>query len=316
MPLPPRPADPIFGLPTPILFAHRGGAKEVEESTRRGFQHAVDIGTDVLELDVHVLKNGSKREFVVWHGPELSNVVLKALPGEKAYVPSLRDEDENDIRTWNWLNLKGQAWVAHPDKVNDNFAAINLKGMSCDPDCVLLTLTEMLERFPQHPVNVELKDSVDTKDLDQLIDILDAHGGRPILVVSLDPLLLARFRKRCNGRYPTGFSALGVLGAIAGAWLPLNVFGNMEGNLALQTSHDGRVTKPGLIRKVHDRGGAVHVFLTRFTSKFPAIDAGDGHPTQAALFEVLDRGVDGVMTDRPRAVRGLIDAWLQQRATS
>ena len=65
-------------------------------------------------------------------------------------------------------------------------------------------------------------------------------------------------------------------------------------------------------REVHERHGAVHVFLTAFTKLAPAIDADDGRPTEAELFEVLDRGVDGVMTDRPGRVRDLINAWLKR----
>jgi glycerophosphoryl diester phosphodiesterase len=67
--------EPIFGLQTPLIFAHRGGAREVPESTRKGFAHAKEIAkVDVLELDVQLTKDG---EFVVWHGPKLDNVRIK-----------------------------------------------------------------------------------------------------------------------------------------------------------------------------------------------------------------------------------------------
>ena len=67
--------DPIFKLETPLLFAHRGGAREMPESTVKGFTHALETAkTDVLELDVQLTKDG---EFVVWHGPELNNVRIE-----------------------------------------------------------------------------------------------------------------------------------------------------------------------------------------------------------------------------------------------
>src|SRR5689334_8993972 len=69
-----RRIDPIFGLPTPILFAHRGGAKEAPESTEAGFRHAMDCRTDVLELDLQLTRD---EEMVVWHGPSLANVRLE-----------------------------------------------------------------------------------------------------------------------------------------------------------------------------------------------------------------------------------------------
>jgi hypothetical protein len=40
-----------------------------------------------------------------------------------------------------------------------------------------------------------------------------------------------------------------------------------------------------------------------------ALDTADGSPEQKALFEILERGVDGVITDRPQRVRQLLDVW-------
>jgi glycerophosphoryl diester phosphodiesterase len=51
--------EPIFGLPTPLLFAHRGGVREAPESTVKGFTHALEARADVLELDVQLTKDGA-----------------------------------------------------------------------------------------------------------------------------------------------------------------------------------------------------------------------------------------------------------------
>ena len=53
-----RRKDPILGLKTPLLFAHRGGAKEAPESTEEAFEHAVRHGADVLELDLRLSRDG------------------------------------------------------------------------------------------------------------------------------------------------------------------------------------------------------------------------------------------------------------------
>jgi glycerophosphoryl diester phosphodiesterase len=66
-----RRSDPIFQMKTPLLFAHRGGAREFPESTKEAFRKAYDLGTDVLELDVQLTKD---KKIVVWHGPKLDNV--------------------------------------------------------------------------------------------------------------------------------------------------------------------------------------------------------------------------------------------------
>jgi hypothetical protein len=39
-------------------ISHRGGSGEELENTMAAFRHAVDVGTDMLELDVHLTKDG------------------------------------------------------------------------------------------------------------------------------------------------------------------------------------------------------------------------------------------------------------------
>jgi glycerophosphoryl diester phosphodiesterase len=312
--------DPVFGKATPLLFAHRGGAKETAESTRQGFRHAVQVGADVLELDVHALdadREGKKREFIVWHGPRLSNVKIGFFTDPKKSRPGARTERENDIRKWNWEDLKGQAWVADPEVWFDSNGSekpiddIDLSAVEQSDDRLLMTLGEFLEGFPDFHVNIELKDSFSLGDLGSLVELLDRHRNkRTILVVSLNPIMIEAFRIRSGHRYPIGLSLLGVGVAWLEDQLPFNpLFHYILRGRVLQTTYHPHFTPPGLIRDVQASNGAVHVFLTAFTKIAPAIDAPEGRPKREELFEILDRGVDGVMTDRPGRVRGLIDDW-------
>ena len=66
--------DPVFGRPAPLLFAHRGGAKEAPESIQKAFEHARAVRSDLLELDVNLTRD---RKILVWHGPCLKNVRLE-----------------------------------------------------------------------------------------------------------------------------------------------------------------------------------------------------------------------------------------------
>src|SRR5262245_42933535 len=95
--------DPIFHLPTPLLFAHRGGAKEVQESTLLVFRHAMACHADVLEVDVQLTKD---EEMVVWHGPNLNNVLLTNV--------SAANRSRSDIGEFPWCELEGSAFVADP----------------------------------------------------------------------------------------------------------------------------------------------------------------------------------------------------------
>ncbi|MEW6219906.1 MAG: glycerophosphodiester phosphodiesterase family protein [Thermodesulfobacteriota bacterium] len=312
--------DPVFGQETPLLFAHRGGAREVAESTRRGFRHAVRVGADVLELDIHVLdrdRTGRQREFVVWHGPGLSNVRLGCFRDARESYPRARTRSENAIGHWTWQDLQGQAWVADPEawlEANGDdkpMAALDLTGVRREEDRLLMTLQELLEEFPEHHANIELKGRFTPADIEQLVALLDRLRSprRVTLVTSARRASLVAFRRQSGERYPTGFSLPGVLAAWLGHLLPAD----MENRQALQTTCHRRFTPERLIQAVQRRQGAVHVFLTAFTWMAPAIDAVAGRPTREELFPILDRGVDGVMTDRPERVRGLIEAWRQQR---
>ena len=311
--------DPIFGRETPVLFAHRGGAMEVAESTRMGFRHAMRVGADVLELDVHALnvgREGREREFVVWHGPELSNVRIRSLQEDKEILPAERTIGENDIHSWNWKGLKDRAWVSDPGEWIDSngkkrpIREVDLSNVEQCNDRLLMTLREFLVEFPDSHVNIELKDSFTPEDLPGLVELLDRHHNkRTILVVTQSSKTIEAFRNLSGGRYPTGFSLVGVVAACFGGMLPFNPFPDLKNNRALQTTYSRIFTPTGLIRDVQERNGAVHVFLTSFTCLAPAIDAEEGTPKDEELFKILDRGVDGVMTDRPEHVRSLIDAW-------
>ena len=57
--------------PLHILSAHRGGSAEGTENTLYAFQHAVDIGLNLMELDVHLSRDG---QVVVAHDAELGRM--------------------------------------------------------------------------------------------------------------------------------------------------------------------------------------------------------------------------------------------------
>jgi len=295
--------DPIFGLRTPLLFAHRGGVREAPESTVMGFSHALqEARADVLELDVQLTKDG---EFVVWHGPELDNVRIE---GQSDH-PSERPDDRRKIYHFEWRELSDKAWVADPEIKELPEDEIDLSTTDKTEDRKLLLLSEFLQKFSGTPLNIEMKASFKRKindanrkglrdNIKAFLDILDAHANsRKIIVVSGHDDYMDEFRELDGGKYATGLSAKEQL--LLGFICSMN-------NRALETSYCKIISSRSAIKLVKSLGGASYVFLTSF-GPIPSIDT---DPSEEEIFEILDRGVDGIMTDRPKLLRGIIDKWI------
>jgi glycerophosphoryl diester phosphodiesterase len=295
--------DPIFDLPGPLLFAHRGGAKEVPESTPLAFEHAQHAGADVLELDVNLTAD---REVVVWHGPGLENVRLSC---EDDLIKKRR---RNRIDEFRWSELADRAWVADYQEEPHT----DLSGVPTKLERRILLLADMLSLFPDDPINIELKGSLGETDIAQLVEILDKspRTDRRILIVSADHGNLKRLERWLENlpppsqrRYALGCSALQVVSSAINAWLPFVAAGKM--GRALQTTYWRPLCTRRLVEQVHDKAGAVHVFITPF-GPIPGLDETQNALRKKAVIDVLARGVDGIMTDRPSEVRPVIDAWL------
>jgi glycerophosphoryl diester phosphodiesterase len=298
--------DPIFKLKPPILFAHRGGVLEAPESTVKAFRFALDVArADVLELDVQLTLDG---RFVVWHGPDLNNVRIEGVKDR----PAERDKNRRKIYDFNWAELDGRAWVADPGVKRLDEHQIDLSGVPKEEDRRLLLFDDFLNRFPSAPLNIELKESFkrhindsDRKGLKDnirtFLDILNADPGSRIkVVVSAIDEYIDEFRDQSSEKYPTGLSTK--------EQLRLHLFGMKMRNRALETVHSRLFTTRRVVDQVRGAGGATYVFLTEFGPLFPAID--ENEPSEKDIFEILGRGVDGIMTDRPKSVRAIMDRWI------
>ena len=302
-----RRTEPIFNLMTPLLFAHRGGAREAPESTVKAFGHALEKAkADVLELDVQLTKCG---EFVVWHGPELSNVRIEGQSDRP------RHRQRNRIEEFEWQELDGNAWVADPGIRGHPEEDIDLSAVPQEADRCLLSLASLLAVFPHAPLNIDMKPTFERRipeagrtgledNIRAFLEILERDPGRrSIVVVSADHEFVHKFRKLSSAGFPTGLSAR--------EQLLFRLFGFDMRNRALETPHNKCLSGRRIIQKARAAGGSTFVFLTGYGRFLPAMD--DGLPSDRKIFDILNRGVDGIMTDRPQKVRQIINQWVKTR---
>ena len=63
--------DAILSLTSLSAVAHRGGSKLRPENTLAAFDHAVALGVDAIECDVHLSRGDAARYVESRHRPEL-----------------------------------------------------------------------------------------------------------------------------------------------------------------------------------------------------------------------------------------------------
>jgi len=164
------------------------------------------------------------------------------------------------------------------------------------------TLGELFDALPGARFNIDLKSDAAAPLLAAFVAEREAHDR--VLVGSFSQRRLDRFRRLTRGRVPTSATPLEVL---AFRFLPS---GRLADRLtrrrvaALQVPHRRgpvTVTTTGLVRRAHRAGKHVHSWT---------IDERD------EMIELLDRGVDGLMTDRTDILRDVLvqrGQWGEQR---
>jgi glycerophosphoryl diester phosphodiesterase len=257
--------DDVLAEPASVLaFAHRGGAyhPEIEglENTLEAFEHAVALGYDYLETDVHVTRDGM---LLAFHDSALDRVTDR-----KGEIASLTYEE---VRT---AVIGGRAEIP--------------------------TLAVLFDAFPDARFNIDIKSEGAVSSLADFVNAREAWDR--VLVGSFSRRRLQRFRRLVHQPVPLSATAVEV---VLFRFLPSARLADLltPDFAALQVPHrQGRllVTTPGLVRRAHAAGKHVHVWTV-------------DDPTE--MHELLDRGVDGIFTDRTDLLKDVLIARGQWRGS-
>lgn len=158
--------------------------------------------------------------------------------------------------------------------------------------CRVPTVEELLMRWDDVYVNLDPKSDAAVAPLARLLDRLGVHDR--VCVGSFSDARLARFRALTGGRVCTSMARRAVAAARLAAYArrPVAPFGADCMQVPVRWGRV-RVVDAALIAAAHRSGLPVHVWTVN---------------EDAAMHTLLDLGVDGIMSDRPRLLRDVLVA--------
>ena len=253
----------------PAILAHRGASARAPENTLEAFRLAVEEGTGGLELDVHATRDG---EIVVIHDA----TVDRTTDGSGAVAGMTLEE----------LRRLDAGYRFSPD----GGRTFPYRGRGTR----IPTLAEVYAQFPDVRVNADIKETRAGTEEEVLWVIRRAAAEVRTLVASNDHAVVRRFRRVSGGRIRTAASRREIAAFYLMSCSRLEALGRPAYDaLQVPVEHKGiTLVTPRFLGAAHSRDVRVDVWTIN--------DA-------AEMRRLLDLGVDGVMTDRPGVLAGLLE---------
>lgn len=205
---------------------------------------------------------------------------------------------ETDVRA----SRDGVAFVFHDenlsrmtgfDRAISDLDAAEIRGLVLPAGDAIPTLEEALERFPDLRFNIDLKDDRCVAAVVKVVEGLNVQ--RRVCITSFSERRVVEVRRLLGPTVCTGLGVGGTLRTLLGAALPFRLPTLTGGAAVLQVPfrwHGVRVLNAEFVKRANDAGLAVHVWTL---NDRPVIEA------------ALNLGVDGVMTDQPRLLKGILE---------
>ena len=259
-----RPAEghPFFAQVErrPLVMAHRGGRGLWPENTLYAFERAVEMGVDVLEMDIHTTADGA---MVVMH----DDTVDRTTNGSGPILSFTLDELKGLDAGYTWTPDDGQTFPYRGQGIT------------------VPTVEEVFAAFPGVPLNIEIKQEEPSMvaTFCQLIryhDLVDQ-----VLVASFHEETMAEFRATCpEVATSTGTTETVLLFALSRLFLEGTYGAPAEAAQVPEYRSGLHVLAPRFVDAAQNRNLEVHAWT---------INEEDDLQRMIAL------GVDGIITDYP-----------------
>lgn len=256
------PEHPYYSddLNYPLVIAHQGGDGVWPGETMLAYQNSVDLGADVLEMDIHITKDG---ELILMHDETVDRTTDGTGEIESMTLEELKKLDA----AYDWSPDEGQTFPYRGQGIQ------------------IATLEEVFQAFPDKHMTIEIK-KTNTSMAKPFCDLIRKSNMQDkVLVASFHDDRLKEFRAECpevatsSAKNETTVFVLLTKAYLGGLYSPK--FYSLQ---VPEVSGGITVMTPAFVRAAHARNLAVEPWTINDTE---------------TMRKLIDWGVDGIITDRP-----------------
>jgi glycerophosphoryl diester phosphodiesterase len=250
-----------------FVIAHRGGRSLGPENTLYTFRRAVDAGADVLELDVQITRDGN---LVALHDNSVDRTTNAT----------------GRVKDYSLADLKGldAAYRWSPD--NDRNYPLRNRRVK------IPTLAEVFETCPDTRVNIEIKNT-EPDVLPSMCRLIQEYNmSKKVMVASFDAAILKKFRAICP-EVATSAGSSEVILFYSLQKMHMESAYSPDAQALQVPEYYGtlRLVNRRFVEAAHARNMKVHVWTINDVD---------------SMKRLLQLGVDGIMTDYPDRLMGLL----------